>query len=97
MFHHLDLFIAEDLLQRRRSGDGHALLVVDDLGRDLLGGAEHAQARPTATRMSGDRAADARLAPIVGLAGIGHDGAPYFFLPSLRKINSSEYFTPLPL
>jgi hypothetical protein len=23
--------------------------------------------------------------------------APYFFLPSLRKMNSSLYFTPLPL
>ncbi len=29
--------------------------------------------------------------------GIGESHGGYFFLPSLRKMYSSEYFTPLPL
>jgi hypothetical protein len=75
-----------------------ALAIVDHLGVDVLWGAKHAQPQLRA-RNRFDNAFDARLAP---LDLLGRHGNPvrirlYFFLPSLRKMRSSEYFTPLPL
>src|SRR5947209_11446213 len=84
--------LAHRLLQRRGGGEGDALGIVDHLRVDLLGGAEHAEARTPAS-VGGEAAADARLAALGGGELLGH----YFFFPSLRKMNSPAYLTPLPL
>src|SRR5450631_1663726 len=82
------------LFDRRRRGDGRAGLVVDHLGVDVLRRTKHRQAR-TRARGRLDGASDARLAPYDLLTR--HDPLRYFFLPSLRKMYSPAYLTPLPL
>src|SRR5262249_45578368 len=88
--------IAQRLLQRRGGSDRLALLVVDDLRVDVLRRAEHAQAW-TAVGRAAQRMAHALLAPGIRNSQLRHDPLRYFFLPSLRKMNSPAYFTPLPL
>src|SRR5580704_12802382 len=87
---------AKCLFKRGGGRKSVAPLVVDDLSVDLLRGAKNAEPRAT-VRMSADRAAHARLASIRCGLGVSHAVASYFFLPSLRKINSPAYFTPFPL
>src|SRR5207249_6017150 len=74
-------------------GDGLSAGVVDHLRIDMLGRAEDAEAEPAVGRLA-DGAADTGGAAFCRV--VGH-GSCYFFLPSLRNIFSSEYFTPLPL
>src|SRR5258708_2780493 len=88
--------LAHRLLQRRRRGQRLALQVVDDLRVDVLRRAEHRQTRAAAGGAA-QRQPHALLAPGIRNLESRHDPLRYFFLPSLRKINSSEYFTPLPL
>src|SRR5258705_9955257 len=88
--------LAHRLLQRRRRGQRLALQVVDDLRVDVLRRTEHRQPR-TAAGGTAQRQPHALLAPGIRNLESRHDRLRYFFLPSLRKINSSEYFTPLPL
>src|SRR5689334_7770075 len=88
--------IAQGLLQRRGGSHRLALQIVDDLCVDVLRRAEHAQAR-TAIGRTAQRKTDALLAPGIRNIQSRHDPLRYFFLPSLRKMNSPAYFTPLPL
>src|SRR5882672_7444546 len=88
--------LAHRLLQRRSRRQRLALQVVDDLRIDVLRRAEYRQTR-TAARGTTQRQPHALLAPGIRNLESRHDRLRYFFLPSLRKINSSEYFTPLPL
>src|ERR1700754_3148318 len=87
---------AQRLLQRGGRGQRLALQVVDDLRIDVLRRAEHRQTRPAAGGAA-QRQPHALLAPGIRNLEFRHDRLRYFFLPSLRKINSSEYRTPLPL
>src|SRR5580700_2118716 len=87
---------AQRLFERGGGRNSVAPLVVDDLSVDLLRGAKNAEPRATA-RMSADRATHASFASIRCGLGVSHAVASYFFLPSLRKINSPAYFTPFPL
>src|SRR5271154_4434646 len=86
---------AQRLFERGGGRNSVAPLVVDDLSVDLLRGAKNAEPRATA-RMSADRATHASFASIRGGLGVSHAVASYFFLPSLRKMNSPAYFTPFP-
>src|SRR5436305_1619857 len=88
--------VAQRLLQRRCRGQRLALQVVDDLRVDMLRRAEHRQARPAAGGAA-QRQPHALLAPGIRNLEFRHDRLRYFFLPSLRKMNSLAYFTPLPL
>src|SRR5216684_1567 len=88
--------LAHRLLQRRSRRQRLALQVVDDLRIDVLRRAEYRQPR-TAAGGTTQRQPHALLAPGIRNLESRHDRLRYFFLPSLRKINSSEYFTPLPL
>src|SRR5581483_11177760 len=88
--------LAHVFFQRRRRSQRLTLQVVDDLGIDVLGGAEHRQPR-TAVRGPAQGKPHALLAPGVRDLDSGHGRLRYFFLPSLRKMNSLAYFTPLPL
>src|SRR5882757_3536909 len=87
---------AQRLFQRGGRGQRLALQVVDDLRIDVLRRAEYRQARPAAGGAT-QRQPHALLAPGIRNLEFRHDRLRYFFLPSLRKINSSEYRTPLPL
>src|SRR5262249_18775753 len=80
------------LVERRRRRKSAAADVVDHLRIDVLGRAEDAQAQATVRRLA-DGTADTGLTALGAL--VGH-GVCYFFLPSLRKILSSAYFTPFP-
>src|SRR5690242_2635565 len=84
------------LFHRRRRGERRALQVVDDLRIDVLRRAEHGEARP-AVRGTAQREPHALLAPGIRNLVSRHRRLRYFFLPSLRKMNSPTYFTPLPL
>src|SRR5581483_3242811 len=84
------------LLERGGRRQRLALQIVDHLGVDVLGRAEHGKAR-TASARAAQRQANTLLAPGIRDLVSGHDRLRYFFLPSLRKMNSSTYFTPLPL
>src|SRR6516165_2944536 len=85
------------LLER---GSGHERLasrIVDHLRIDMLRGTKHRKPRTIARRA-------AHIAPHLGRSPFGsvrdrrHGPAPpYFFLPSLRKMYSPAYLTPLPL
>src|SRR4029077_18502455 len=88
--------LAHLLLQRRGRGERLALLVVDDLRVDVFGRTAHRQPRAAAAGAA-QRQSDALLAPGIRNLGSRHDRLRYFFLPSLRKMNSSAYLTPLPL
>src|SRR6201995_1236609 len=88
--------LAHRLFQRRGRGQRLALQVVDDLRIDVLRRAEHRKTRPAAGGAA-QRQPHALLAPGIRNLEFRHDRLRYFFLPSLRKINSSEYRTPLPL
>src|SRR6185437_2581826 len=88
--------LAHRLLQRRSRSQCLALDVVDNLRIDVLRRAEHRQPRAAAGGATQSQP-HALLAPGVGDLESRHDRLRYFFLPSLRKMNSSEYFTPLPL
>src|SRR5579871_4001469 len=88
--------LAHRLLERRGGSQSLALQVIDDLGIDVLRRAEHRQARSTAAGTA-HRKPDTLLAPGIRNLCSRHDRLRYFFLPSLRKMNSSTYFTPLPL
>ena len=87
--------LARVLLQRGGRDQGRALLVVDDLRVDLL------DERNTESRLRAcARAASCRgrgLAAARSCLSACSSAAPYFFLPSLRKMNSSAYLMPLPL
>src|SRR5215467_1892865 len=89
---------AHVLFERRRRCNCRAFAVVDHLGIDVLGGAKDAQPQSCA-RSRLDGASDARLAPfdLLGSHGRSRSTYRYFFLPSLRKMYSPEYLTPLPL
>src|SRR5207249_11448536 len=87
---------AHRLLQRRRPRQSLALEVVDDLRVDVLRRAEPRQTRAAAGGAA-ERQPDALLAPGIRNLQSRHDRLRYFFLPSLRKMNSLAYFTPLPL
>src|SRR5215203_3434954 len=84
------------LFEGRGGRQRRTALIVDDLRVDLLRRAEHRKPR-TAVRRLTDRTPNPRLAAVFGSKFLSHSRGPYFFLPSLRKMNSSAYFTPLPL
>src|SRR5205085_10981352 len=84
------------LLERGRQRQRLALQLVDDLRIDMLRRTEHRQTRAAAGGTA-QRQPHALLAPGIRNLGSRHDRLRYFFLPSLRKMNSSTYFTPLPL
>src|SRR5262245_40347182 len=88
--------LLKGFLQRRGRGKGDALLVVDHLRIDVLRRAEYRKAR---AQLAGglQRLADARPAECDFFELGSHDDTRYFFLPSLRKMRSSEYLMPLPL
>src|SRR5579871_34683 len=88
--------LAHVLFQRRGGRQRLALQIVDHLRIDVLRRAEHGQPRPPTARAA-ERQPDALLAPGIGNLVSRHGPLRYFFLPSLRKMNSSTYFTPLPL
>src|SRR6185437_2927455 len=88
--------LAHRLLQRGSRSQRLALQIVDDLGVDVLGRAEHRQTRTSASGAA-QRQPHALLAPGIRNFHSRHRRLRYFFLPSLRKMNSSTYFTPLPL
>src|SRR4051794_1842114 len=88
--------VAHFLLERRGGRERLALQIVDDLRIDVLRRAKHRQARPPAGRPA-QRQPHALLAPGIRNFVSRHDRLRYFFLPSLRKMNSLAYFTPLPL
>src|SRR5262245_340403 len=88
--------LAHLLLQRRGGGERLAFLVVDDLRVDVLRRTEHRQPRAAAAGAA-QRKPDTLLAPGIRNLGSRHDRLRYFFLPSLRKMNSLAYLTPLPL
>src|SRR5271169_917237 len=83
------------LLQRRGSDQRGALIVVDQLRVDMFAGAENGQPFALAGGKSQD-AAHAPPAPLDPVAQPAHYQLRYFFLPSLRKIRSAAYLTPLP-
>src|SRR4051794_17185189 len=64
---------AHVLLERRGGREGHAAVVVDDLGVDLLRRAEHRQPR-TAVRRLADRTPYSRLAAVFGSKFLSHGG-----------------------
>src|ERR1700674_1714611 len=86
---------AHVLLHARRRNHGLALQVIDDLGVDVLRRAEDRQPRPRHALAAERPAHPAGTAR--DLFGSSAHDVPYFFLPSLRKMNSPAYFTPLPL
>src|SRR4051812_48376072 len=88
--------LAHRFLERRRRSQGLALQVIDHLGVDVLRRAENRQTRTAATGAT-QRQPHALLAPGIRNLESRHDRLRYFFLPSLRKMNSLAYFTPLPL
>src|SRR5207302_10637283 len=88
--------LAHRLLERGRRRQRLALQVVDDLRIDMLRRTEHRQTRAAAGGTA-QRQPHALLAPGIRNLGSRHDRLRYFFLPSLRNMNSSTYFTPLPL
>jgi hypothetical protein len=66
----------------------------------LLSGGVTQAAAPVGGKPSGGKpqdAAHAPLAPLDPVAQPAHYQLRYFFLPSLRKIRSVAYLTPLPL
>src|SRR5690606_11931363 len=83
------------LVQRRSSSESTALPVVDHLSIDILGRTMDRKARAIASNRLELAANAPRAAFDRNLAD--HCWGPYFFLPSLRMIVSSAYFTPLPL
>src|SRR5262249_14282884 len=84
------------LLDRRGRDQRLALVVVDDLRIDVLRRTEHRPPRPHA-RGALDRPAHAALSSQNPSRDLAHRPLRYFFLPSLRKMYSLAYFTPLPL
>src|SRR5450755_2228994 len=88
--------VAHFLLERRGGGERLALQIVDDLRVDVLRRAKHRQPR-TAAGGPAQRQPHALLAPGIRNLVSRHDRLRYFFLPSLRKMNSLAYLTPLPL
>src|SRR6516225_2408529 len=87
---------AHVLFQRRSGRERLALQIVDHLRVDVLRRAKHGEPRPAAGRAA-ERQPHALLAPGIRNLVSRHGRLRYFFLPSLRKMNSSTYFTPLPL
>src|SRR5580700_2391968 len=81
------------LFVRRRGDDRLTCPVVDDLSVDMPTRAKHGQTRPAGGRAH-DPEACTPLAPVEERFPACHG---YFFLPSLRRIRSPAYFTPLPL
>src|SRR5262249_8647837 len=77
---------------RRSGGNSLAGCIVDELSADVLRRAKHRQPQAIARRLPEARA----VALSAALRG-GHKGHGYFFLPSLRRMCSPAYFTPLPL
>src|SRR5688572_5320293 len=88
--------LAHRFFDRRCRSDGHTLHVIDQLRIDLLRRAEHRKPR-AAIGGRLDLAADRCGAPRSPVCESRHGALRYFFLPSLRKMNSPAYFTPLPL
>src|SRR5690606_1159693 len=88
--------LAHRLLQRGGRRQRLALLIVDHLGVNVLRRAEHRQPR-AAVGAAAKREPDALLTPGIRNLHLRHDRLRYFFLPSLRKMNSLAYLTPLPL
>src|ERR1051326_5577943 len=87
---------AHVLLQRRGRRQRLALHVVDHLGIDVLTRAVHG--KPLAPVGGGLHGAPhGRLAAQGPISDSRHRALRYFFLPSLRKMYSPAYFTPLPL
>src|SRR3954468_21348753 len=84
---------AHVLLKRRGRRNRCAPSVVDHLGVNVLARAMHGQPR-AAGRCVLDGAAHGRVAPSGPCFDCGHPVLRYFFLPSLRKMYSPEYFTP---
>src|SRR5690625_4205921 len=76
--------VPQVLVDRGGRGQGYALGIVDDLGVDVLAGAEHRQARPAvgpaAQAVAHPKGTSPLLFPMA---------KHYFFLPSLRMISSS--------
>src|SRR5690606_12446042 len=75
------------ILDARGGGERHALCVIDQLGVDVLGGTEYRQARlPVRDLLQGPPYA---LGAALELFVVGaHRFSRYFFLPSLRRMNS---------
>ena len=70
-------------LERRGVGQGDAARVVDHLGVDVLGRAEHRQARTPGAHLLQTKAHAGRAA--LGGFAFGKRHGDYFFLPSLRR------------
>src|SRR5262245_7882553 len=82
---------------RACGSDRAALRVVDQLRIDMLARAVHREPGTSTARLR-DAIAHAPGAPIEQFLQVGHDATfPYFFLPSLRRMRSLAYLTPLPL
>src|SRR5581483_12391329 len=88
--------LAHRLFERRRRDQRLALHVVYDLRIDVLRRAENRQPL-AATGRSLDVTPHARGASFRAVFELRHRLLRYFFLPSLRKMYSPAYFTPLPL
>src|SRR4051812_30676497 len=80
--------IPQRLLQRRSRRQRLALQVVDDLRVDVLRRTEHRQTRTT-IGVAANGQTNTLLAPGIRNLEFRHDPLRYFFLPSLRKMNSS--------
>src|SRR5258705_460577 len=88
----LDVVAARGLRQR------HARRVVHDLGVDVRGASEHAEARPL--RRAHDAVPDAiaaDLPPLVLVVVSARHYAAPAALPAFRRMYSPSYLTPLPL
>src|SRR5262245_27580765 len=94
----LALDARRQVLAARSRGECHAAQIVDDLGVDVLGAAEHRQTR---TLGRTDHAAANAITPdapaLVVIVGSTHDDAVPAALPALRRMYSPSYLTPLPL
>src|SRR5580704_2932954 len=75
---------ARRLLDRRRRSERDARVVVDDLGIDVLGRAEHGEPLALARRTA-ERTADAALAAQNSVAELGHRAAPLLLLAFLAE------------
>src|ERR1700683_1161987 len=82
--------------QRRRRGQCGAAIVLEELRVNMFGRAKYAEPA-AAMRRACERASHPPLPPSATIPEFGHRPPRYFFLPSLRKMRSSEYLMPLPL
>src|ERR1700685_2942419 len=84
------------LFQRRRRCERGTAIISNDLRVNMFRRAKYAEPS-AAMRRARERATHPPPPPFATIPEFGHSPPRYFFLPSLRKMRSSEYLMPLPL